>query len=86
MTSVSALSRLTDQPALDVIADPLSRAVHGTYEAAGDAGMMLGDVDFGEEQVNVLHPFMDCRAFTIYGGSNQIQRNILAKTVLNLPG
>lgn len=54
-------------------------------EAAGDAGMMLGEVDFGEEHVNVLHPFMDCRAFTIYGGSNQIQRNILAKTVLDLP-
>jgi len=54
-------------------------------EASGDAGMMLGDVGFGEEQVNVLHPFMDCRAFTIYGGSNQIQRNILVKTVLNLP-
>lgn len=54
-------------------------------EAAGDAGMMLGEVDFGEERVNVLHPFMDCRAFTIYGGSNQIQRNILAKTVLDLP-
>ncbi|MBN9410038.1 MAG: acyl-CoA dehydrogenase family protein [Burkholderiales bacterium] len=54
-------------------------------EAAGDAGMVLGDVDFGEESVNVLHPFLDCRAFTIYGGSNQIQRNILAKTVLDLP-
>ena len=54
-------------------------------EASGDAGMMLGDVGFGEERVNVLHPFMDCRAFTIYGGSNQIQRNILVKSVLNLP-
>lgn len=54
-------------------------------EAAGDTGMLLGDVDFGDEAVNVLHPFLDCRAFTIYGGSNQIQRNILAKTVLDLP-
>lgn len=54
-------------------------------ETAGDAGLMLGDVNFGEESVNVLHPFLDCRAFTIYGGSNQIQRNILAKTQLDLP-
>lgn len=54
-------------------------------EAAGDAGMLFGDVEFGSESVNVLHPFLDCRAFTIYGGSNQIQRNILAKTVLDLP-
>jgi 3-oxochol-4-en-24-oyl-CoA dehydrogenase len=54
-------------------------------EAAGDAGHTLGDVDFGSESINVLHPFLDCRAFTIYGGSNQIQRNILSKTVLDLP-
>ncbi|MCB2039958.1 MAG: acyl-CoA dehydrogenase family protein [Rhodoferax sp.] len=54
-------------------------------EAAGDAGHLWGEVAFGDENINVLHPFLDCRAFTIYGGSNQIQRNILSKTVLDLP-
>ncbi len=54
-------------------------------EAAQDAGAILEDVDFSPETVNILHPFLDCRAFTIYGGSNQVQRNILAKTVLDLP-
>ena len=39
MENVSALSRLTDQPALDVC-EPLSRAVRGAYESAGDAGRL----------------------------------------------
>lgn len=55
-------------------------------EAAGDLGSLSGEVDIGEEQIDVLYPFLDCRAFTIYGGSSQVQRNILAKNVLDLPG
>jgi alkylation response protein AidB-like acyl-CoA dehydrogenase len=54
-------------------------------ETADEAGMVFGDVDFGGKKMNILHPFLDCRAFTIYGGSNQIQRNILARNVLDLP-
>ena len=38
MESTNALSRLTDQPALDAVAEPLSRAVRGIYQAAGLAG------------------------------------------------
>ena len=56
MTSVSALSRLTDQPALDVIADPLSRAVRGTYEAAGDAGRRAKNTMHGVWLGHPLHP------------------------------
>jgi alkylation response protein AidB-like acyl-CoA dehydrogenase len=54
-------------------------------EAAGDLGGLIGEVDVDGEAVDVLYPFLDCRAFTIYGGSSQVQRNILAKNVLDLP-
>jgi alkylation response protein AidB-like acyl-CoA dehydrogenase len=54
-------------------------------EAAGDMGGLIGDVDVEGETLDVLYPFLECRAFTIYGGSSQVQRNILAKNVLDLP-
>jgi alkylation response protein AidB-like acyl-CoA dehydrogenase len=54
-------------------------------EAAGDLGGLIGDVDVDGEAVDTLYPFLECRAFTIYGGSSQVQRNILAKNVLDLP-
>lgn len=54
-------------------------------EAAGDLGGLIGDVDVDGETVDILYPFLECRAFTIYGGSSQVQRNILAKNVLDLP-
>jgi len=54
-------------------------------EAAGDLGGLGGEVDVDGESMDILYPFLDCRAFTIYGGSSQVQRNILAKNVLDLP-
>jgi alkylation response protein AidB-like acyl-CoA dehydrogenase len=54
-------------------------------EAAGDLSTLLGEVDVNGEAIDILYPFLDCRAFTIYGGSSQVQRNILAKQVLELP-
>ena len=54
-------------------------------EAAGDLGALLGDVDVDGEEMDILYPFLECRAFTIYGGSSQVQRNILSKNVLDLP-
>ena len=35
--------------------------------------------------IDTLHPWYNARPTTIYGGSNEIQRNILAKAVLRLP-
>ena len=54
-------------------------------ETAGPGGSLTGDVLLGNGRVNVLAPFYKARPATIYGGSNQIQRNIIAKRVLDLP-
>jgi hypothetical protein len=55
-------------------------------EAAGEYGAFEGEVQLGEASVDILAPFYTSRPGTIYGGSNEIQRNILAKYVLKLPG
>jgi alkylation response protein AidB-like acyl-CoA dehydrogenase len=54
-------------------------------EAAGEYGALDGEVVLGDETIDVLSPFYTSRPGTIYGGSNEIQRNILAKYVLKLP-
>jgi alkylation response protein AidB-like acyl-CoA dehydrogenase len=54
-------------------------------EAADDLGTLTGEVPIDGETMDILFPFLDCRAYTIYGGSSQVQRNILAKNVLALP-
>lgn len=52
-------------------------------EAAGSAGAMP-TIPLGEVTFDLLGPFYNSRPATIYGGSNEIQRNILAKDVLGL--
>ena len=54
-------------------------------ETAQEYGCVAGEIDFGGVKVDVLSPFYYSRPATIYGGSSEIQRNILAKYVLNLP-
>ena len=55
-------------------------------ETAGDCGGMAGKVPMADGRIEVLAPFYKARPTSIYGGSNEIQRNILARQVLNLPG
>ena len=54
-------------------------------ETAQEYGCMPGDLDIDGVAVDVLSPFYYARPGTIYGGSSEIQRNILAKYVLQLP-
>jgi alkylation response protein AidB-like acyl-CoA dehydrogenase len=54
-------------------------------EVAGENAALLDPMDGNDE----LHPsgvFLAARPTTIYGGSSEIQRNIIAKNVLDLPG
>lgn len=65
--------------------DTYQRLSELLMDAAGEYGAVEGEVAFGDAVIDVLSPFYNSRPGTIYGGSNEIQRNILAKYVLNLP-
>ena len=54
-------------------------------ETAGELGALNGDVSIGSETGNPTLAFFESRAATIYGGTSQVQRNILAKAALKLP-
>src|SRR5439155_8197033 len=56
MDGTNALSRLTDQPALDPIAEPLGRAIRGAYELAGPVGQRAKNAMHGVWLRHPLHP------------------------------
>ncbi len=61
------------------------RITETMLEIAGENAGLLDPMEGNRE----LHPsglFIQARPTTIYGGSNEIQRNIIAKNVLDLPG
>ena len=55
-------------------------------EAGAEQGVLAGVHDVAGVEADFLNPFYYSRPATIYGGSSEIQRNILAKYVLKLPG
>jgi alkylation response protein AidB-like acyl-CoA dehydrogenase len=54
-------------------------------EAGAEQGVTAGVHDVAGVETDFLNPFYYSRPATIYGGSSEIQRNILAKYVLKLP-
>ena len=56
MEGTKTLSALTDQPALDALAEPLSQAVRGAYQAAGSAGQRAKNALHGVWLGHPLHP------------------------------
>src|SRR5438067_8302892 len=56
MESTKALTRFVDNPAIDQVAEPLSKAVRGAYEAAGPAGQQVKNAVHGVWLGHPLHP------------------------------
>jgi alkylation response protein AidB-like acyl-CoA dehydrogenase len=54
-------------------------------ESTASRGAQVGKIRFGDSDIDVMSQFYYAVPATIYGGSNEIQRNILAKNVLDLP-
>lgn len=61
------------------------RITEETLALAGDDARLFDDIEAGDGEVDAMNLFLDSRAPAIFGGSNEIQKNILAKAVLGLP-
>jgi alkylation response protein AidB-like acyl-CoA dehydrogenase len=63
----------------------MQRVVDLLVEAAGARGADAEPIETEDGRVDVATLLLQCRRATIYGGSSEIQRNIVAKRVLGLP-
>jgi alkylation response protein AidB-like acyl-CoA dehydrogenase len=51
----------------------------------GTRGLGWDGEAFDADELGAMRSFLASRAVTIYGGTNEVQQNIIAKRVLNLP-
>ncbi|MGE0748696.1 MAG: acyl-CoA dehydrogenase family protein [Rhodospirillales bacterium] len=63
----------------------VQRATELMIETAGGHGADLAPLPSPDGEIDLTGLFLLHRRATIYGGSNEIQRNVLARRVLNLP-
>jgi alkylation response protein AidB-like acyl-CoA dehydrogenase len=76
-----------DVSILKIVATELYQKVTDELLAlAGEDARYNDDLETENGNVDAMNLFLDARAPAIFGGSNEIQRNILAKAVLALPG
>jgi alkylation response protein AidB-like acyl-CoA dehydrogenase len=69
-----------------VATDNLQSIVDLLVEVAGCHGADLRRQPTASDDVDVTQLFLQSRRASIYGGSSEILRNIVARRVLNLPG
>lgn len=65
--------------------ETFQRIAELTIETAGACSALTGEIELGEGYAKILDGWYKARSSTIYGGSNEIQRNIIARHVLRLP-
>jgi alkylation response protein AidB-like acyl-CoA dehydrogenase len=71
---------------IKIFASELLQTLNGLLiEAAGGHAPSEKPIVTNYGTVDVAAPFLQARRVTIYGGSSEIQRNVLARRVLNLP-
>jgi len=68
-----------------VCAELMQRVVDLHQEVAGPLGVIWNDSPFPEETGETAKHDANIRAATIRGGTSEVQRNIIAKRVLELP-
>jgi alkylation response protein AidB-like acyl-CoA dehydrogenase len=69
-----------------VASDLLQRITEFNAETAAEAAGIAGDATIGPVTFDIAWQYFMSRPGTIFAGSNEIQKNILAKAVLGLPG
>jgi alkylation response protein AidB-like acyl-CoA dehydrogenase len=67
------------------VSELLQRIVQFSTDVAAERGGLTGDVCLNGWCTDLHWPFMMARPTTIYAGCNEVQRDILAKSVLKLP-
>jgi len=67
------------------VSELLQRITEFNVAVSAEHGGVVGDVIVGNLHTDLHWPLMMARPVTIYAGANEIQRDILAKAVLNLP-
>ncbi|MCP3468814.1 acyl-CoA dehydrogenase family protein [Bradyrhizobium sp. CCGUVB1N3] len=76
-----------DVSALKIFTTELyQRITEEMLTVAGEEARLADDLAAGDIEIDAMNLFLDSRSPAIFGGSNEIQRNILAKAVLRLPG